>query len=198
MWFTAFVFTILSVGLAYAKGTIPTPPTITSFSPASGPIGTSVTITGTKFNATAEQNIMFFGATKATVTAVSIADEAAGVIATSVTVTVPLGATYKPISFLNLGTALTANSAGPFRGTFTGVVIAAKSLDPKVDSPLNENNSYSVGLNDLDWDNKRDLLVANSYIGTISFFIIPLRTDVLVAALLRSRSTLPQVPFLNT
>jgi hypothetical protein len=59
---------------------------ITSFTPATGAIGSSVTITGTNFNTTAAQNIVFFGATKAVVTAAS---------ATSLTVTVPLGATYQ-------------------------------------------------------------------------------------------------------
>ncbi len=60
-WFTAVVFTLPSVGLAYAQV-----PTIYSFSPTSGIIGTSVTIMGISFNATATQNIVFFWATKAT------------------------------------------------------------------------------------------------------------------------------------
>ena len=64
-------------------------PTISSFSPASGPVGTSVTITGTNFNTTPSNNIVFFGAVKANVTAAS---------ATSLTVTVPLGVTYQPIT----------------------------------------------------------------------------------------------------
>ena len=58
--------------------------TITGFSPTSRPIGTSVTITGAGFNATAAQNVVFFGATQAAVTAASPG---------SLTVTVPLGAT---------------------------------------------------------------------------------------------------------
>ena len=52
---------------------------ITSFSPTSGAIGTTVTITSPNFNAMANQNIVFFGATKATVTTTS---------ATSLTITV--------------------------------------------------------------------------------------------------------------
>jgi hypothetical protein len=59
LWFTAVVFTLISVGLAYAQR-----PTISNFSPASGNIGTTVTITGTNFNATADQNIVFFGQPK--------------------------------------------------------------------------------------------------------------------------------------
>ena len=58
---------------SYATKTIITgasasPPHVSSFSPASGPIGTSVTITGTNFNPTVSNNIVFFGAVKAAVT----------------------------------------------------------------------------------------------------------------------------------
>ena len=42
-------------------------PTITSFSPSSGPIGTIITISGIGFNTTAANNIVYFGAVKATV-----------------------------------------------------------------------------------------------------------------------------------
>ncbi|MEP1779247.1 LamG-like jellyroll fold domain-containing protein, partial [Reichenbachiella sp.] len=66
-------------------------PTISSFSPANGPIGTEVTITGTNFDATPANNIVFFGAAKAAVTAAT---------STSLTVTVPAGATYEPITVL--------------------------------------------------------------------------------------------------
>ena len=66
LWFTAFVFTLLSVGLAYLKGSpketlIPTPSTITSFSPTSGIIGTSVSLMETYFNATDNQISMSIG-----------------------------------------------------------------------------------------------------------------------------------------
>ena len=53
-------------------------PTLSGFTPTSGPVGTGVTITGTGFSATASQNVVFFGATQAPVTAAS---------ATSLTVT---------------------------------------------------------------------------------------------------------------
>ena len=76
-------------------------PSITAFSPASGTIGSSVTITGKNFNNSIAQNIIFFGATRATVTAAST---------TSLTVTVPLGATYQYLSVTNLATGLTAYS----------------------------------------------------------------------------------------
>ncbi len=64
-------------------------PTIASFSPASGAIGTSVTIIGTKFNTTASNNIVYFGGAKAIVSIAS---------ATSLTAIVPLGANYEYIA----------------------------------------------------------------------------------------------------
>src|SRR5258708_5267867 len=64
-------------------------PTVTSFAPLSGPVGTIVTITGSNFGATPSANIVYFGAPRATVTAAS---------ATSLTVTVPAGANYEPLS----------------------------------------------------------------------------------------------------
>jgi gliding motility-associated-like protein len=64
-------------------------PTITSFSPASAEVGASVTITGTNFDATAANNIVYFGSVKATVTAATT---------TSLSVTVPAGSTHSSIS----------------------------------------------------------------------------------------------------
>ncbi len=64
-------------------------PTITSFSPASAEVGASVTITGTNFDATPANNIVYFGSVKATVTAATT---------TSLTVTVPAGSTHSSIS----------------------------------------------------------------------------------------------------
>jgi gliding motility-associated-like protein len=64
-------------------------PTITSFSPASGPAGTSVTITGTNFSTTPADNLVDFNGVSAIVTAST---------STSITAEVPEGATLGPIS----------------------------------------------------------------------------------------------------
>src|SRR5688572_3829549 len=42
-------------------------PSITAFAPSSGYVGTTVTVTGINFGASAESNIVYFGATKGTV-----------------------------------------------------------------------------------------------------------------------------------
>ena len=134
-------------------------PTIASFSPASGPIGTSITITGTNFSTTPANNIVYFGATKATVTVATT---------TQLTVTVPTGATYQPISVLVNG--LTAFSNKPFITTFAdGGVIDACAFAAKVDITTGS-APYSVAVGDLDADGKPDLAVANQTGNTVSVY----------------------------
>jgi len=137
------------------------PPTITSFSPTSGPVGTSVTITGTNFDATPANNIVFFGATQATVNAATT---------TNLNVTVPVGATYQPITVLT--NSLIAYSASPFVVTFIsdGAGIDANSFDAKVDFTTGT-NPRSVAIGDLDGDGKVDLAVANEGGNTVSVFM---------------------------
>lgn len=136
-------------------------PTITSFTPANGPVGTTVTITGTNFNATAANNSVFFGATKATVSAAS---------ATSLTVTVPAEATYQNIAATNTATGLSAYSAKPFITTFPcGGVINANTFGTKVDL-TSGTQPFNVAVGDIDGDGKSDLVVANTGTTTVSIF----------------------------
>lgn len=81
--------------------TAPAAPTITSFTPTSGVIGTSVTITGTKFCGTTSVKFNNVSATTFTVNS-----------ATSITATVPTGATTGKISVTN--TVATVNSTADF------------------------------------------------------------------------------------
>ena len=127
-------------------------PTITSFSPTSGAVGTTVTITGTNFNTTAANNVVFFGATRAVV---SSAD------ATTLTVTVPVGATYQNISVTDITTGLTGYSSRPFITTFDGsTVFNPNSFADKVDYATGI-NTKSVLIDDLDNDGKSDLIVVD-------------------------------------
>ena len=76
-------------------------PTITNFTPPSGPVGTTVTITGTNFNTTPANNTVKFNGTTAVVT---------GSTATSITTTVPTGATIGKISVTVGGNTATSST----------------------------------------------------------------------------------------
>lgn len=126
-------------------------PVIASFTPASGPIGTTVTINGSNFNTTPANNIVWFGAVRATVTAST---------STQLTVTVPAGATYQP--FTVTVTGLTAYSSSPFNVTIPGSnTFNLTSLASKVDFTTGANPS-SVAISDIDGDGKPDLIVTNT------------------------------------
>jgi hypothetical protein len=76
------------------------PPTVTSFTPTTGPVGTVVVITGTNF--TSVTSVAFNGTTAPTFTPNS---------ATQITATVPAGATTGPISVTTpVGTGVSASS----------------------------------------------------------------------------------------
>ena len=83
-------------------------PTITSFSPTSGAVGATVTITGTGFNTTAANNVVYFGGVKAIVSSAT---------ATQIIVIVPVGGSGK-VSATNISTFLTAYSGKYFSITY--------------------------------------------------------------------------------
>lgn len=95
------------LGVVYKYSAVPsTVPTITSFTPANGPVGTSVTITGTNFSATPANNTVRFNGTLATVINSS---------ATTIDTSVPVGATTGTITVTVAGN--TATSATSFTVT---------------------------------------------------------------------------------
>src|SRR5205085_981478 len=91
------VTTAGGTGASSTSFTVLKPPTITSFTPASGAIGATVTITGTNFTGTTA--VKFNGTDAATFTVVS---------ATSITAIVPAGATTGKISATNAGGTVTS------------------------------------------------------------------------------------------
>jgi hypothetical protein len=134
-------------------------PTISDFNPKFGPVGTTVTITGTNFSTTAANNIVYFGAVKAVMSTAS---------SISLTVTVPYGATYQPISVTVNG--LTAYSAKPFIVTFAGGgSISSSSFAPKVDFTTGSAPEH-IAIADFDGDGKPDLVATNGGSNTVSVF----------------------------
>lgn len=135
-------------------------PVIQSFSPASGATSSPVTITGTGFSTVATDNIVYFGAAKATVVTNT---------ATSIIATVPAGATYQPITVTTNG--LTTSSALPFLvsngGSGAGLPFNGTSFMPKQDFTTGK-YPRGLALGDFNLDGKVDLLVSKGNSATFS------------------------------
>lgn len=123
-------------------------PVISSISPRTAAVGTTLTIAGSNFSTLPAENIVFFGAVRATVTAAT---------ANALTVTVPPGASFGPLTVTTHN--LTAYSAQSFTPTFAnGGSITEKSF---VAGPtLIDANGQPLGspvIGDLDGDGKPDV-----------------------------------------
>lgn len=150
----AFVCCLLTVQIAWANILVPTPPVITSFSPLSAESGTSVTINGSGFNATASLNSVYFGAVKATVTLAS---------ANSLTVTVPVGSTFAPITVTNTEINSSALSSKYFHPVFSpnkSSFIPSDLATAEVFNP--GTNTVAVAFGDLDGDGKPEIVSVNA------------------------------------
>ena len=135
-------------------------PVITDFSPHSGAVGSTVTITGTNFSTTPSANIVYFGSVKATVTAAT---------ATSLTVTAPTGISYAPLTVTTGG--LTAASSQPFITTFSDpgqFTAGAFSTRNDIPSGLTPEAIFTT---DIDGDGKPDLVVANGDGNSMDIFL---------------------------
>lgn len=147
--------------LFFLKMTMAQTPTITNFSPVSGPVGSTITITGTGFNATAANNIVHIGAVKANVTAATT---------TSLTITVPYGAGFQMINVLNNVSKLSGYSFSPFATTFSGCApLNTGSLSARADNTAGT-VTRSVVFSDLDGDGKSDMIATNTGSNNISVF----------------------------
>src|SRR5579863_379183 len=96
------------VALLFPLSVFAQPPVVNSVTPASGPINTTVTITGNNFSATPAANVVWFGSVRVPVTAAS---------ANSLTITVPAGISSQPITVTTGG--LTSVPFAPFNTTFS-------------------------------------------------------------------------------
>ncbi len=108
----------ITVGSAVSSGsfTVIPVPTLTSFTPPSGPVGTLVTITGTNLNVV---TTVRFNGTAAAFTVVS---------PTTITALVPPGATSGPISLLAPGSTVTSATSFIVTTVTTTVTLAVDSV----------------------------------------------------------------------
>jgi uncharacterized protein YjdB len=138
------------------------PPTVTSVSPDHANPGTSINITGTRFNVIPANNIVYFGATRATVTSAGSG---------SLTATLPAGATFSRVSVNNTALSLTAYAPLLFLPTYNNgaFVPATINFNPKSDYTTGSGPA-DVAIGDIDGDGKPDLAVANSNFFTVSLF----------------------------
>ncbi|MFI5452295.1 FG-GAP-like repeat-containing protein [Pedobacter sp. UC225_61] len=128
-------------------------PTITSFSPHFGPVGTQVTIKGKGFNLTPDQNIVFFGGVMAKVEKVISSNE--------LIVSVPLGTDNGFLSLTNLGSNLTAGSTDAFDVTFTAAPQVSFGVPTNILMGNGTGKPVAVASKDLNGDGLIDLVVAN-------------------------------------
>jgi hypothetical protein len=129
-------------------------PVIASFSPDSGRVGRTVTITGTGFNTDSDSDRVFFGGALATVLHAT---------ATSLTVAAPSGSLYGPISVTvtrdgNAG--LTAYSSKPFFVLFNAnVPVASSAFNLPVGYTFPGDHAVDAGIADFDGDGHLDIAV---------------------------------------
>lgn len=135
-------------------------PAITSLSPSIGNVGTSVIISGNNFSGTTSDNIVYFGATRATVNSAST---------NSLNVTVPSGTTfqYPTVTTGNL----TAYSNEPFVITFPCDGIIGAGSFPTGGYYSSGTNPRSVTIADFDGDGKSDMAVGNHLSNTVSVYL---------------------------
>lgn len=137
-------------------------PTITSFSPTSGPAGTSVVLTGTNFSPNSSGNIVYFGGAKASVSGTPTP--------TSCTVIVPAGASYERIT-LSVG-LFTGYSNKPFIVTASCLPVAGITSTSFDTTIFKTNSTYqpnSITLADYDLDGLNDMAISFDSKNNVAF-----------------------------
>lgn len=165
--FTLFLFFFFSSFSVLVKAQNTAAPTIGSLTPSKGRVGTAVTIDGTGFNAVPGNNVVFFGTVRATVSRAN---------AGSLTVTVPAGAAYGPVSVLNAGTGLTAYSSQFFLPTFLPNKDNTTTSDFAAPVQYAAASSYSATtgsvVKDLDGDGKPEVIMFNDRLSDKSLSVM--------------------------
>jgi hypothetical protein len=136
-------------------------PVISAVTPLVGPINTTVNISGTNFETTTTNNYVYFGATKANIISAS---------STALSVSVPNGASYYPLSVTTSTQFRTETAPLAFDVTFNcGGFINSTSFAPKVDFTIT-GFDRDLAICDVDGDGKADIgACSDANSGTIVF-----------------------------
>ena len=125
---------------------------IISFSPGSGPVGTTVTIHGTGFSTTPSSNTVTFNSTGATVTTATatqlVVTVPSGATTGSIAVTAPGGSDTSASDFTVLSTStLAISSFSPTAGVAdTALTITGTGFDPQASNDRTRLNATFVGI----------------------------------------------------
>lgn len=142
-------FLLLSLSMSIASAQCNNRPLVNSFSPNTGFIGSTVTITGANFDATTiTNNKVFFGATEATVQSATFGQ---------LVVTVPVGASTARIAVTNQCN-LTAYSDAPFNGIFCPTPLTASTYDNTSFELTGIYGAYNMLAVDMDLDGRADVV----------------------------------------
>ncbi len=157
-FYSVFVLFMLASVALFAQ------PKIASFSPASGDVGTTVTINGSNFNTTPASNWVRFGAVQASVLTAT---------ASKLTVTVPVGASFGPVSVTNVATGLSGASSSFFIPTFSPKNSRIQDTDFNTKPILNVLNgrAKAVAVSDANSDGKPDVLAVGGYSTATSYLL---------------------------
>ena len=157
-----YATTVVTIAPVSGGGGGGSAPIVISLSSPVGYPAAALTITGTSFSPVTSGSVVYFGATRATVTSAS---------STSLGVVVPAEATFMPVSVTTTSIGLTGYSQYPYLPTFdnSAYVAATVNFMPKVDFTAGT-NPYSLATGDIDGDGKADIVTANLSANTISVF----------------------------
>ena len=134
-------------------------PVVNAVAPLYGPVNSTVTIAGSNFSSSTSGNIVWFGSVQVPVTAATT---------TSLTVTVPTGISYAPITVTTAG--LTSVPFNPFITTFSDTGQFTPSAFATRTDINTGNGPQSICSIDLDGDGKPDLIIADGDSNIVSVY----------------------------